>query len=132
MIKNGRGKFCSKECRQKYQVGKDYKTPESRLRISLAHSGKNHHAWNGGRYFDVDGYVLIHKPDHPFCQSKGTVFEHRLVMEKHIGRYLNSEEVCHHINGIKDDNRIENLMLFATHAEHIRYEHRSKTYASHR
>jgi hypothetical protein len=43
-------------------------------------------------------------------------------MEKHLGRYLTEEEVIHHINGERDDNRIENLMLFENHSAHRKWE----------
>jgi len=74
------------------------------------------------KLFDKDGYVTIYMPRHPFCNNSKRVREHRLVMEKHIGRYLNPEEIVHHINGIKDDNRFENLKLFKNNSEHS-YHH---------
>jgi hypothetical protein len=39
-------------------------------------------------------------------------------MEEHLGRYLEPEEVIHHINGVRDDNRIENLQLRSSRADH--------------
>ena len=67
---------------------------------------------------DKDGYFLIRRIDHSFCRKDGYVLEHRLVMEKKLGRYLDKNEIVHHINEIKNDNRIENLKLM------IRGEHR--------
>jgi hypothetical protein len=83
-------------------------------------SGQKNHEWKGGRRLDSDGYVLIYAPDHPCANNNGCVREHRLVMEAHLGRYLEPQEVVHHINNDKADNRIENLELFATNAEHLR------------
>ena len=57
------------------------------------------------------GYVLVYCPNHPFADRGGYVSEHRLVMEKALGRTLSSDEIVHHKNGIKADNAIENLQL---------------------
>lgn len=77
--------------------------------------------WNGGISIDNYGYVHIYSLGHPNANANKYVAEHRLVMEEFLGRYLTSDEVVHHINEIKDDNRIENLMLFANQGEHTRY-----------
>lgn len=77
-----------------------------------------------GRRYDGLGYVIVHTPDHPHAAKNKTMKEHRLVMETHLGRYLLPEEVVHHKNGIKDDNRLENLVLFSNHAEH--YAHHTE------
>ena len=107
--------------------GLGYKhTEEWKLEASKRTSGKNNPAWIGGRVYNGDGYIWVHTPGHPNPSSKNYVFEHRLIMEKHLGRYLRSEESIHHINGIKDDNRIENLMIFSNDSEHAKFEKRGK------
>ena len=81
-------------------------------------SGENCYLWKGGRNKHPKGYILIYKPDHPFAMKR-YVFEHRLVMEKHLGRYLTPKEKVHHINEIKDDNRIKNFIVFRTIGYHL-------------
>lgn len=58
------------------------------------------------------GYILVHAPWHPFCQKSGYMAEHRLVMERKLGRMLLPLESVHHRNGVKDDNRPENLEVW--------------------
>lgn len=69
----------------------------------------------GKGHIDKDGYQLISLPwEHPYismANKRGWILEHRLVMAQHLGRNLLSQELVHHLNGIKDDNRIENLTL---------------------
>ena len=68
-------------------------------------------AWKGGKTKSKRGYIYIKSPKHLFSNGRGYVFEHRLIMEKFLKRYLEPNEVIHHINGIKNDNRLENLEL---------------------
>jgi hypothetical protein len=74
-----------------------------------------------GKFKTTRGYIFVLSPNHPSVNSAGYVFEHRLVMEKHIGKYLKPSEQVHHINGNRSDNRIENLQLFANITEHMKF-----------
>jgi uncharacterized protein (DUF1330 family) len=80
--------------------------------------GKRSANWKGGRVRHALGYILVYSSNHPNKHCHGYVLEHRLVMEQHLGRYLVEGEDVHHINGNKEDNRIENLVLL-THPTHV-------------
>src|SRR6266702_51973 len=70
--------------------------------------------WKGGRTIHKAGYVMVRVPDHPRAKRSPYVFEHVLVAEQLLGRYLESGESVHHRNGVRDDNRAENLELWTT------------------
>lgn len=72
--------------------------------------GKHHPQWEGGRFADQQGYVLVHMPDYPSARKDGYIFEHRYVYEQSRGVRLPKDVIVHHINGVRDDNRPENLM----------------------
>jgi hypothetical protein len=102
---------------------------DHRKKISLNHhhlTGKNHPLWNGGITKHSSGYLKKMDKNHPFTQSDGYVFLHRLIIEQYLNRHLKPEETVHHINGIKDDNRIENLMCFKTDSAHIKFERKKE------
>lgn len=77
--------------------------------------GSKHHCWKGGRHKNSNGYISILVEGKKFL-------EHRVIMEKFLGRKLDKFETIHHKNGIKDDNRIENLELWTSrHPRGVRY-----------
>lgn len=78
--------------------------------------------WKGGKKINRKGHVLVLRKGHPMADKQGYVLEHRLVMAEYLGRMLRSDEIVHHKNGIKTDNRIENLEIM-TNSEHTKLHH---------
>lgn len=84
---NNQGVYCSRACKYK---GLEIDGPGSRRK-----------RW--------DGYIEVYYPKHPDASKSGWMLEHRLVAEKKYDRRIDQREHVHHINGIKDDNRPENV-----------------------
>lgn len=84
-------------------------------------TGKNNPMWNGGKSYQ-SGYIAVKVyPENKFYEmadSKGYIFEHRLVMAQKLDRPLVKGETVHHINGNKKDNRYMNLELWFTNHGH--------------
>lgn len=95
----GKKTFCTMKCANNF-----YKE-ERRVK------GPGHHLWKHGKSSN-SGYVRVKCPGHPNAGSQDYVLEHRLVMEQKLGRYLRKNENVHHKNGVRADNRPENLELW--------------------
>jgi hypothetical protein len=105
--------FCCRSC---YLASDLYRRGlEKAARVRNSH--KTHKPW-----IMIGPYKLVECPGHPRAKCGRYVLEHRLVMEKKVGRYLERFESVHHINGNKTDNRIENLVL-TTWSDHQRLYH---------
>lgn len=83
--------------------------------------GTGNPKWRGGTTYR-HGYKYLYAPNHPNARDN-YVREHRIVVEKYLGRYLTDKEVVHHINGIRDDNRPENLIVFENSKYHTLCNH---------
>lgn len=107
--------FCSDKCKALYRHSNGW-----------TKKGAKSHLWKGGKTIDASGYFRVYMPNHPNNYS-GYVLEHRYVFEQYIGRLLNTNEIIHHINNNKKDNRIENLVLL-NKVSHANQHHKDRTF----
>lgn len=87
--------------------------------------GKRNGRWKGGREVKDNGYIKVCCPNHPYKGARGYVFEHRLVMEKKLGRYLTEKEVVHHKDYDRKNNTADNLVLFPNQKAHVAWHIRN-------
>jgi hypothetical protein len=86
---------------------------EKTISRNKQHRGSSGYNWQGGKHRHRRGYIQVLDP----ASTEGTakyILEHTLVMEQYLGRKLFPWERVHHLNGVKDDNRIENFELWAS------------------
>ena len=95
------GKYCSRKC---FLIG----------RKKLWNDRKNQRdiSYMGNKRIDNQGYIRIYMPRYPSSDKQGYILEHRFVMGQILNRPLTKDEKVHHKNGIRDDNRPENLHLY--------------------
>ena len=111
-----------------YKMGFRKTREQQFINRSLSRLGSKCPTWKGGRKKTKKGYIQILKKDHKRADRNGYVFEHIYVFEKETGIEVPKSCVVHHINGIKDDNRIENLclMTFGAHTAYHNMERNNK------
>jgi hypothetical protein len=86
-------------------------------RLKNSARGSRSPRWKGGRYYGRGGYVFLTNPEYPgkpIGVSYWKAREHVVVMSRHMGRSLTPDETVHHKNGVRDDNRLENLELWSS------------------
>lgn len=103
-------RYCSRGCMSRHRAE--------------THNQENHHSWKGGKFTD-NGYVRINK--YMGNGVRKMPLEHDLIIEKEIGRSLRDDEVVHHIDRDRSNNRIENLLLM-TRGEHSKLHYEEGDY----
>ena len=118
-----RGFYCSQKCYGVSKLGKPTWNKGKHTGIvpkTAFKKGQMPWCFKGWK-MSSQGYYLVYKPEHPFKNYQKYVKRSRLVMEKHLKRFLDPKEIVHHINKIRDDDRLSNLLLFINQTEHKRF-----------
>lgn len=129
----GQAIYCSRECYREWykckntrvclMCGKQYiSSRASRKVCSTECAHKYRSACAEHKVYMENGYLVEH---HKGYNKKGNAKQHRMIVEEYIGRKLEPYEVVHHINGVKTDNRIENLQVM-TASEHASLHRREE------
>lgn len=105
--------------------GQVCRTCKGRMHSALM-SGERNPAFKGTPFIDNDGYVRVWAPEHHRADNSGRVYEHILVAETAFGQPVTREYHVHHINGVKHDNRPENLEVLLESDHHRGHDHRPK------
>jgi len=124
---DARTRFCSRSCaglgkkrlpyvyceRCKHEVGSSQRARLHQSKTGIIFCSKTCQVeyWKGHGTVNKSGYIEVYSPGHPCATQRNRVLQHRLVMEKIVGRYLHPDEIVHHKNGVKTDNKPENLEL---------------------
>jgi hypothetical protein len=145
--RNGRRKYCSRTCHAKAGIAGSRlgvrHTKKSRERMSeaakkAARSGENSSQWKGGRFTDKNGYVYVmvdrlQSPTREIAaQMTKTryILEHRAVKAADVGRPLLRTEQVHHVNGVKNDNRLENLSILDSRKHSLKHRTLERKYSA--
>lgn len=121
---------CGKMARVRFVLGHNSRVADAHIGPPIM-PGPLNHQWKGGKTKLPIGYILVACPGHPRAGKNNYVYEHVLVAEKALGRYLPDGVEVHHVNEIKHDNRGSNLVICEDQAYHRLLHKRMRTWRRH-
>lgn len=119
-----KGKILTEE--HKFKLSNFHKGKKLSEKTKQKLRGQNNYNWKGGVILASNGYRMILMPEHPSVLNKRYIYEHRYCAEAYLGRFLEPEEVVHHIDGNPENNLPENLYLFVNNKEHRKAHKKNK------